>query len=54
MHEAIGIKLDKKNQHIYATDMGGFVYRFDMDGQNKKRIVDAEERAFSGITLAYV
>lgn len=54
MHEAIGIKLDKRNQHIYATDMGGFVYRFDMDGQNKKRVVDAEERAFSGITLAYV
>ncbi|KAI4724647.1 3-hydroxyacyl-CoA dehydrogenase-like protein [Aureobasidium sp. EXF-10728] len=54
MHEAIGIKLDKRNQHIYATDMGGFVYRFDMDGQNKKRIVDAEDRAFSGITLAHV
>ncbi|THX46740.1 3-hydroxyacyl-CoA dehydrogenase-like protein [Aureobasidium pullulans] len=54
MHEAIGLKLDKRNQHIYATDMGGFVYRFDMDGQNKKRVVDSEERSFSGITLAHV
>jgi hypothetical protein len=25
-----------------------------MDGQNKKRVVDAEKKAFSGITLAYV
>ncbi|KAH0023791.1 3-hydroxyacyl-CoA dehydrogenase-like protein, partial [Aureobasidium melanogenum] len=54
LHEAIGLKLDKKNQHIYATDLGGFVYRFDLDGQNKKRIVDVEDRAFSGITLAHV
>jgi len=54
MHEAIGIKLDKRNRHIYSTDIGGFVYRFDMDGQNKKRVVDTENRSFSGITLAYV
>ncbi|KAI5240958.1 3-hydroxyacyl-CoA dehydrogenase-like protein [Aureobasidium subglaciale] len=54
MHEAIGLKLDSRNQHIYATDMGGFVYRFDLDGQNKKRIVDSDQRSFSGITLAHV
>lgn len=38
LHEAIGIKLDKANRHVYATDLGGAVYRVDMDGQNKKTV----------------
>ncbi|KAF2092465.1 cytochrome P450 [Rhizodiscina lignyota] len=53
LHEAIGLKLDEKNQHIYLTDLGGTVYRFDMDGSNRKKIYDGEG-AYAGITLAYV
>lgn len=26
LHEAIGIKLDKENRHIYVTGLGGAVY----------------------------
>lgn len=54
MHEAIGIKLDARNGHIYATDIGGAVYRFGMDGKGKERVFESEEASFSGITLAYV
>ncbi|KAK5991879.1 3-hydroxyacyl-CoA dehydrogenase-like protein LAM1 [Cladobotryum mycophilum] len=53
LHEAIGIRLDLKNHHFYATDLGGAVYRFDLDGSNKKKFYE-DEGAFVGITLAYV
>ncbi|KAL4731808.1 hypothetical protein ACLX1H_000800 [Fusarium chlamydosporum] len=42
LHEAIGIKLDTKNRHIFATDLGGSVYQFDMDGGNRTRIYDGQ------------
>jgi 3-hydroxyacyl-CoA dehydrogenase/sugar lactone lactonase YvrE len=51
LHEAIGIKLDPKNRNMYVTDLGGSVYRFDMDGGNRKKLY--EGGAFTGITLAY-
>jgi 3-hydroxyacyl-CoA dehydrogenase len=51
LHEAIGLKLDTRNRHIYATDLGGSVYRFDMDGGNRKEIYKGG--AFAGITLAH-
>jgi 3-hydroxyacyl-CoA dehydrogenase len=51
LHEAIGIKLDPQNQHMYTTDLGGAVYRFAMDGSNKKTMY--EGGAFTGIAIAY-
>jgi hypothetical protein len=51
MHEAVGIKLDKKNRHIYATDLGGAVYRFDIDGNEKVRVYESEGSVFTGISL---
>ena len=53
LHEAIGIKLDPKNRHIYATDLGGSVYRIDMDGGNRERLYEGSG-SFAGITLAYL
>lgn len=53
MHEAIGIKLDTKNRHIYTTDLGGAVYQTDMDGGDRKRFYE-NSGAFAGITLAHV
>jgi hypothetical protein len=52
LHEAIGLAIDKKSQHIYATDLGGSMYQFDMDGGNKKRFYDGQG-AFSGIVLSH-
>ncbi|KAL2203235.1 hypothetical protein CC79DRAFT_1337882 [Sarocladium strictum] len=53
LHEAIGVKVDSKDRHLYATDLGGSVYRFDMDGGNKKKFYEGNG-VFAGITLAYV
>jgi hypothetical protein len=53
LHEAIGLKLDRKNKHIYITDLGGMIYRINMDGTDKKKVYDTE-LTFSGINLTYV
>lgn len=51
--EAIGLALDPTNQHIYLTDLGGTVYRMNMDGSEKRKIYDTDS-AYSGIALAYM
>ncbi|KAL9562042.1 hypothetical protein ACKAV7_013965 [Fusarium commune] len=51
LHEAIGIKLDLKNRRIFATDLGGSVYQFDMDGGNRRKVYEGSG-AFVGITVA--
>lgn len=53
MHEAIGLKLDHKNQHIYTTDLGGTVYRSNMDGIDKKKVYNTK-LSFTGITLMHM
>lgn len=51
LNEAIGLKLDDKNGHIYMTDLGGNLYRCDMDGQNKTKLYSEDQRALAGLTL---
>ena len=50
-NEAIGLKLDVARGHIYITDLGGSIYRCDLDGQQKQRLYSQDSRAFTGITL---
>ncbi|KAF2090168.1 YWTD domain-containing protein [Saccharata proteae CBS 121410] len=50
LHEAIGLKLDLANGHVYCTDLGGAVYRFNVDGKEKKRLYESEH-VYTGITL---
>ena len=52
-HEAIGLKVDGVGGHIYITDLGGSVYRFDMDGKGKKTIFETDG-AYTGIGLVYL
>lgn len=52
-HEAIGLTVDKVNQHIYVADLGGAVYRLNADGSNKKKIYSTES-TYSGIALAHL
>jgi len=52
-HEAIGLKIDGVNRHVYVADLGGTVYRFGMDGRGKRKIYETES-AYSGIALAYL
>jgi len=75
LSEAIGLAIDKKNRHIYATGLyvpaspccprwirmltilvsisGGAVYRFNMDGKDRRRVYE-EGGAFAGIALCNV
>ena len=53
MHEAIGIKLDVVNRHFYATDLGGAVYRYDLDGGDRRKVYE-DMGAFTGIGIAHV
>jgi hypothetical protein len=49
--EGIGLALDLKNGRMFLTDLGGSVYRCNLDGSDKKAILFAEGN-LSGI--AYV
>ncbi|KAE8147145.1 NAD(P)-binding protein [Aspergillus avenaceus] len=51
LKEAIGLKLDLQNGHIYLTDLGGSIYRCDLDGGDKEKIHSDDYRAFTGIAL---
>ncbi|KAI9933196.1 hypothetical protein ASPWEDRAFT_743804 [Aspergillus wentii DTO 134E9] len=48
--EAIGLKLDVPNGHVYVTDLGGNIYRCSLDG-NKERVYSDDYRAFTGIAI---
>jgi len=50
-NETIGLKIDASNNTIYVTDLGGSIYRCDLDGKNKSVLVSDSNRAFTGITL---
>lgn len=50
-NEAIGLKIDARNKTVYVTDLGGSIYRCDLDGKNKSILVSEDFRAFTGITL---
>ncbi|KAF7594644.1 hypothetical protein BBP40_008734 [Aspergillus hancockii] len=49
-HDAIGLKVDSVYQHIYVTDLGGSVYRFDMNGSDKK-VIHRDDGYYTGIAL---
>ncbi|KAJ6000985.1 3-hydroxyacyl-CoA dehyrogenase [Penicillium waksmanii] len=49
-HELIGMKIDWDNQHIYLTDLGGSVYRVNLDGSNKT-VLHNDGGSYTGITL---
>ncbi|KAK4550597.1 hypothetical protein LTR36_000176 [Oleoguttula mirabilis] len=53
LHEAIGIKVDDVKKHIYVTDLGGSVYRYDMDGSNCVKLFEGQG-VYTGIALAHL
>lgn len=50
-NEAIGLKLDSKNNHIYVTDLGGRIYCYDINKVERRVVYQDDSRAFSGIAL---
>ena len=50
-HEAIGLKLVPAEKAVYVTDLGGSIYRYDLESGKKTTLFTEEGRAFSGITV---
>ena len=51
--EGIGLALDLKNGRMFLTDLGGSVYRCNLDGSDKKALLIAEGN-LSGIAYAEI
>lgn len=51
LNEAIGLKLDLEAGHMYITDLGGSLYRANLDGSDKQKLYSSDERALAGITI---
>jgi hypothetical protein len=51
--EGIGLALDLKNRRMFLTDLGGSVYRCNLDGSDKKALLFAEGN-LSGIAYAEI
>lgn len=51
LNEAIGLKLDIEAGHMYLTDLGGSLYRCNLDGTDKQKLYSSDERALTGIAL---
>ncbi|SPJ90374.1 related to 3-hydroxyacyl-CoA dehydrogenase [Fusarium torulosum] len=49
--EAIGLALDSENGGVFVTDLGGFVYCYDIASGQKHVVYENEHRAFTGIVL---
>ncbi|PLN83884.1 NAD(P)-binding protein [Aspergillus taichungensis] len=49
LNEAIGLTLDREHGCLYITDLGGSIYRCNLDGTKKERLHLDDSRAFAGI-----
>ena len=54
LNEAVGLKVDTGNDHLYVTDLGGSVYKCNRDGTQKKKIYPFNGTPLTGVntTLA--
>lgn len=52
-HQTIGLALDESAGHLYVTDLGGAIYRINLDGSSKIRIRDTDHNGYTGIALQF-
>ena len=50
LHEPIGIKLDKRAGKIYVADLGGSLYRFNLDGTGRETCYEGLG-VYTGLTV---
>jgi hypothetical protein len=50
-HEAIGLKVDQGCHQIYISDLGGTLWKCNMDGSEKVKVYEDKSCAFAGLTL---
>lgn len=51
LHEAVGLVVDPNGQQIYVSDLGGCVYRYDMEGKSRIKLFE-DQGVYTGIALA--
>lgn len=51
LHEAIGLKVDEVNKHIYVSDLGGSIYRYGLEGGKPENLFEGEG-VYTGLALA--
>ncbi|KAK2008911.1 3-hydroxyacyl-CoA dehydrogenase [Colletotrichum eremochloae] len=51
LDQTIAVNLDRENGHVYFSDLEGSIYRCNVDGTDKKRILSDYERNFAGILV---
>ncbi|KAJ4249792.1 hypothetical protein NW762_012134 [Fusarium torreyae] len=49
--EAIGLVVDSKRGQVFVTDLGGFIYSYDIVTGQKRVVYTNEDMAFTGIVL---
>ncbi|KAL1384529.1 hypothetical protein HDK64DRAFT_34287 [Phyllosticta capitalensis] len=50
-NETIGLRIDDKNGHVYVSDLGGSLYRVNLDGTGRTRLLIDDNCTFTGIAL---
>lgn len=53
LHEAIGLKLDEVNNNMFVTDLGGSVYKYNLDGSGCTKLFEGQGE-YTGIALAHL
>lgn len=53
LHEAIGLKIDDVNQHMYVSDLGGSIYRHGLEGGEPVKLFNGQG-VYTGIALAHL
>jgi hypothetical protein len=51
LHEAIGLNIDVRTQHIYVANLGGSICRCRLNSSDKTRLLFEEGRAWTGIAI---
>lgn len=51
LSEAIGLKIDVDAGHVYFTDLGGSLYRSNLQGGERERLYFSEETALTGVSF---
>ncbi|VUC27229.1 unnamed protein product [Clonostachys rosea] len=51
LNEAIGLAFDEEDKRWFVSDLGGTIWSFDQDGNDKTVFLQDEERAFTGIAF---
>ncbi|KAL1962650.1 hypothetical protein VTN77DRAFT_9284 [Rasamsonia byssochlamydoides] len=52
--EPIGIRVDPMTKDIYVSDLGGTIWRCNVDGGDKQKIYEDKSCCFTGLALLYV